>query len=313
MGTVAQVTVYQADARRADEAERIARGVFDEVEARLSIFNPGSALAQINALAGENWVTPLPWPCAAPLEFALLMAAQSNGAFDPTVGPLMRLWGFHGGGVEAAPDPEDVAFTRETLAGWQHVYVMPVYFEDHDEVRLERPGMSLDLGAVAKGFAVDWALDELWRAGFTGAQINLGGDLRVMGRPSAAREEWRAGVRDPFTPGAFVETIPLWHGEAVATSGDYERFVELNGVRYAHILDGRTGWPVTNVVSVTVVAATAMEADALATTLFILGPDEGMGFLEKFYPDADALWITGTPARSQRVASPGMSRRMEDN
>ena len=309
MGTVARITLHQEDAPRIGEAFRIAREAVASVEACLSLFDPASPLAQINALAGEGWDVAIPLPHAVALEFALRVAAQSGGAFDPTVGPLMRLWGFRGGSIETAPDPETVARVRETQTGFRHVRVLPVFFEDLDEVRLERPGMSLDLGAVAKGFAADLALDELWRAGFAHVQINLGGDLRVMGSPSATRAEWRVGVRDPFTPGAYVETLSLWHGEAVATSGDYERFVELDGVRYAHILDGRTGWPVTNVVSCTVVAPTAMEADAVSTALFILGPAEGMVFLETHYPSADALWITAPPG-SQRVASPGMSQRL---
>ena len=309
MGTFAQLTLHQHDARRIAEAHAIVANVFELVEAHLSLFDPASPLAQINALAGEPFATPLPYPHAAPLEFALAVAAQSGGAFDPTIGPLMRLWGFRGGPVLEPPDPETIAFTLAACVGFRHVRALPVYFDNHVEVRLEKPSMSLDLGAIAKGFAVDWAVEELACAGFTHAQVNLGGDLRVMGAPSATRGEWRAGIRDPFTPGAFAESLSLWHGEAVATSGNYERFVEYDGVRYAHILDGRTGWPVTNIVSVTVVSPTAMEADALATTLFVLGPDEGMDFLQRLYPDSDALWITDKPD-SRRIASPGMNLRL---
>jgi thiamine biosynthesis lipoprotein len=168
--------------------------------------------------------------------------------------------------------------------------------------------MSLDLGAIAKGFAVDLACERLLAAGFTNALVNLGGDLRVMGRPSRDRAGWRAAIRDPFDRDATIGTLALWHGEATATSGNYERFVTLDGTRYAHIMDGRTGWPVTHTVSCTVVAPTAMEADALATTLFVLGPGDGMAFL-KNHPNADALWVTAKP-NSRRVATPGMSRRL---
>ena len=309
LGTVVELTLHQDDARHIEAAQRITRRALARVESHLSLFDENSALAAINALAGEDVVTPLAHPFTAPLEFSLLMAVQSGGAFDPTIGPLMRLWGFRGGNVETAPHAKLVAEILAGQTGFEHVYVLPIYFDWHNEVRLERPGMSLDLGAVAKGFAVDYALDELQRAGFSNIMLSLGGDLRVMGSPSATRGTWRAGIRDPFDSSAPVQTFVLNDGEAVATSGNYERFVTLDGVRYAHIIDGRTGYPVTNMASVTVVAPTAMEADALATTLFILGPVEGAKFLERLYPEADALWITDQPD-SERIASPNMQQRM---
>ncbi len=309
MGTVAQLTLYREDAHRIDEALPIVQRAFARVEETLSIFNSDTPLARVNALAGSGVVTEIPYPFAAPLEFALVISMQSGGAFDPTIGPLMRLWGFRNTAVTSAPPAKAVAQLHAASTGFEHVGVIPVYYDSLVEVQLDRAGMSLDLGGVAKGFAVDFAFWELRRAGITNALINLGGNLRVMGCPSDTRCEWRTGIRDPFDPTAPVETLTLDANEAVATSGNYERFITLDNVRYAHILDGRTGCPVTNMASVTVVAPTAMEADVLSTTLFILGPAEGLRFIERLYPNADALWITDQP-NPRRFATSNMWRRL---
>ena len=161
---------------------------------------------------------------------------------------------------------------------------------------------NVDLGAVAKGFAVDRAWEKLKDGDLL---LDLGGNLRVVGGT------WRTGVRNPFGPG-YAAVIALTNGEAIATSGNYERFVEKNGVRYSHILDGRTGESVTGIAGVTVVAPSAMLADGLSTTLFVLGPKDGIRFLKTWSPDVPALWIPDTPDAPEIIATEAMAVRLSE-
>jgi thiamine biosynthesis lipoprotein len=163
------------------------------------------------------------------------------------------------------------------------------------------PGMQFDLGGIAKGYAVDRAFRALRERGEDNFLINLAGNMRAHGRPGTSRPGWRIGIRNPFAEGAWFGTLVLADGEGIATSGSYERYVLINGVRHGHILDPRTGRPVAGMISVTVVAASAMEADALSTALFVLGPDAGLGLLQShpgcgaiFVPDVHPrrLWVT---------------------
>ena len=160
----------------------------------------------------------------------------------------------------------------------------------------------MDLGAVAKGFAVDRAWEAL--GGKIDLLLDLGGNLRAFGG------NWRTGVRNPFEQDKLAAAFDLRPGEAVATSGNYERFVERDGVRYSHILDARTGKPTTGIAGVTVVAASAMLADGLSTTLFVLGPEAGMEFLERHYPGTAALWIPDTPDQPKIIATLQMAARL---
>ncbi|MBR4652128.1 MAG: FAD:protein FMN transferase [Kiritimatiellae bacterium] len=160
----------------------------------------------------------------------------------------------------------------------------------------------VDLGAVAKGFAVDRAWELLEEGDML---LDLGGNLRAKGG------SWHTGVRNPFSSGAYAATFDLRDGEAVATSGSYERFVERDGKRFSHILDARTGQPVAGIAGVTVLAASAMLADGLSTTLFVLGPDAGIAFLESHYPGTAALWIPDTPENPAILATVPMAARLQ--
>ena len=166
-----------------------------------------------------------------------------------------------------------------------------------------------DLGAIAKGFAACRTLSP--DIPCAGLLVDLGGNLR------AVRGSWRTGVRNPFGDG-YAAVVTLTDGESVATSGNYERFVERDGVRYSHILDGRTGEPVSGIAGVTVVtpaALGAMLADGLSTTLFVLGPKEGARFLREHaeaYGAAQALWIPDTPEKPEILATPEMAARLTD-
>jgi thiamine biosynthesis lipoprotein len=274
MSTIAELSLPAAVATNAPVLQPIVATVFDAVESDLSLFKPESELARINRNAGTNGPVAISDTTVAVLAYAIRVARESQGAFDPTVSPLMKLWGFRGGTTPFKPPaPDAIAATLRQL-GWQHIELLP---RDSATVaataRLALPGMQLDLGGIAKGFAVDRAYEALRDNGCNNFLINLAGNMRGHGNPEATRHGWRVGVRNPLQAGTWLGTLALADGEGIATSGNYERYVVIDGKRYTHIIDPRTGHPVAGLVSVTVLATSAMEADALSTALFVLGVD----------------------------------------
>jgi|GEM_PF-198071 len=288
MGTGAAVSAPAGQAARVQRMRETVAATFDEIERDLSSYRPDSLLSAVNAAAGEPDPVPVNATVATVIRLAIEAAEAGDGAFDPTVGPLMALWGFRDGTVTNAPVAAAIAETLHQI-GWRHIR-LDLSDPEAPTVRLAKPGMRLDLGGIAKGYAVDLAYDRLRAAGETDFMINLGGNLRVHGVPGAGRDGWRIGVRDPFHRDGILDTVTLHDGDATATSGNYERFVVLGGVRYAHIIDPRSGRPVTGVAGVTVIAPTAVRADALSTTCFVLGPDDGLRLLDAF-PGCQALWV----------------------
>lgn len=289
MGTVGSLSLPAAENARLDEACALLTGQLNELEARFSAFLPDSELSSLNRQPAA-----IPLPVSAEMQAILNMAEMafhnSGGAFDVTVGPLMALWGFRGNTLpEHAPADEDIAAVLDTV-GWQHVVL------SNDTVQLLRPGLQLDLGALAKGYAVDCVCETLAEAGFTNALVNLGGNMRALGHAAAGRP-WRIAVRHPMEPDSSLGTLTLTDKQAVATSGGYERFVILDGQHFAHIMDARTGRPAQAMAGVTAVAASAMLADVLSTALFILGTEDGRALLDN-HPDCSALLVpAGQPLR----------------
>ena len=283
MGTVAEFEAA-GDPALAARMRNVVADAIAEVEDELSAFKSGSVVDFLNR---GNVDISESSHAATVLRYALEVAKSSGGAFDPTVGPLMRAWGFRGG-VPAVPSD---AVLSNALAGvgWRRVRVGP---SAAGRLRISAGGAEIDLGAIAKGYAVDLAYERLVEAHRTDFLINLGGNIRVSGSPGPGRKEWNIAVRDPS--GRRPPTPlprPLRDGEAVATSGSYERFVEIDGRRYSHIIDPRTGLPVDNGLgSVSVIAPTAMEADACSTALFVLGRKAGAAFLAA-RPGCTAVFI----------------------
>ena len=278
MGTVVRIEVVGADANETHRDER-RRGVdaafewFRQIEACCSRFDAQSELRQLTANAG----TPVP---ATQLlfelvRFALALAQETDGAFDPTVGVRMEQRGFDReystGRVE-----------RTGIDARESVSYRDVLLDAHDQtITLRRP-LVLDLGAVAKGFAIDMAAREL--AAFENFAIDAGGDLYLAGRNTAG-EPWSVGIRHPRDEHKLIDTMRV-SNTAVCTSGDYERRVagdspSLDRDADHHIIDARTGMSATTAASVTVVAPLAMVADGLATAAFVLGPTLGIELLER--------------------------------
>ncbi len=194
----------------------------------------------------------------------------SKGAFDMTIGPALAL--YHFGDPNGYP-PESAMVSQQTLLVGIDGIILTNVRSDSGYVGKSSRDITLAVGGVAKGYAVDRAIAVLRANGVRNALVNAGGDLYCLGTSPAGA--WRIGIRDPRARNE-VSAVLLLSNKAVATSGDYEQYFEHNGIRYHHILDPKTGWPARTSMSSTVIAATAEKADAMATAMFVLGPLEGI-------------------------------------
>lgn len=273
MGTTWQVKLAAAPHRDLHPLHAGIQAQLDAVVAQMSTWEAGSDISRFNtAPAGTS--VPLPALFARVLACALDIARRSDGAFDPTVGPLVALWGF-GAQAQAqrVPDPTRLALARERC-GWQRL-------QPGDGHLLQPGGLELDLSAIAKGFAVDLVSAWLRDQGITAALVEVGGELHGYGiKPD--HQPWRVLVESEPEADAATDTPPrvlALNDLAVATSGDRFHHYAHDGVEYSHTLDPRVGAPVTRAAAaVTVVAATAMEADGWATALTVMGREEGLVF-----------------------------------
>ena len=234
----------------------------------LTSFHKSSDLTKLNTSSGEGLhkVDPeLVDVIIRSLEFSAL----SMGAFDPTIGPLAQLWNFSGDSGPRLPGATEIGKAL-SLIGWEHVLVD----KNYHSVSLPKQGMALDLGAIAKGYAIDKAAEKLKSLGVKAALINAGGDIVAYGAKESGKL-WKIGVQDPRNPGGVIAVAELTD-KAMVTSGDYERFFEEDGKRYHHLLDPVTGYPADGLQSVTIVADDGITADALSTAVFVLGKEKGI-------------------------------------
>jgi thiamine biosynthesis lipoprotein len=277
MGTVAELKVVAWDSPAAESALVAAVAELARIEAITTVYSDSSDVSRLMRQAGSDAVSVDP-DLDRILVGARLVAEQSNGAFDPTAGPVVRAWGFPE--APALPDSAAVA-DAVALVDWEQCV-------RDDAGWTLGPGMMLDLGGIAKGYAVDRVADRLAEVA-GGCLVGVGGDLAVRGsRPG--RPGWIIGVQDPREPSRLMLRLRLGGALAVATSGDYQRFFEAEGERWHHILDPRTGWPARGLRSVTVVAPSCELADAWATAAFVLGPEAGLAALEE-HPDLEGVLV----------------------
>ncbi|MDD2923941.1 FAD:protein FMN transferase [Rhodoferax sp.] len=237
------------------------------IEQKFSRYRESSVVSRINRAAGQQWVE-VDAETLGLLDFAQALWTQSDGLFDVTSGVLRRAWDFK---KAVLPDQGQLQALLP-LVGWQHLE------RKGRQVRLTRTGMELDFGGFGKEYAADRAAAVLHNHQISHALVNLGGDLHALGGrglPESASAPWHIEVQhprpDPAQPQAPLALLPLTRG-GLATSGDYERFFIQDGQRYCHILDPRTGWPVSHWQSVSVLAANAVTAGALATIAMLKGP-----------------------------------------
>jgi thiamine biosynthesis lipoprotein len=276
MGTTWAVHVFAPSGLSRQTLERGIEARLALVVKQMSTWEPDSDLSRFNGAPAGSWHA-LPDAFFTVLDAALTMALDSGGAFDPTVGPLVNLWGFGPDQI----DPRDFPGAGDTRAltaarqrcGWQRLEL------DRKARRLLQPGGAyLDFSGIAKGYAVDLLARFLFDAGCPGYLVEIGGELSGFGaKPNG--QPWWVTLERPPSELAAEPIVTALHGQAVATSGDYRRYVEHAGQRYAHTIDPRSGAPLRHdLASVTVLHPQCMVADALATVLMVLGVEQGMAF-----------------------------------
>ena len=278
MGTLGRITLYGMDTQKASEAMEDAQKVFYHIEKLCSLFDRESPLSRINASAAEK-----PVECPEEL-FALLEECSggyilSKGAFDAAIRPLMLLWGFYRK-RNSLPGGKEL---EETLAvtGWDNV----ILDRKTRTVFFRKKGIGLDLGGIAKGYALDRAAIVLQKKGVKKFVLDLGGNL-LCRNENEKDLPFRIGIRSPRDPGKIVKTFSLRNG-AVATSGSYQRYVTIGGKRYSHIMDPRTGKPVEGTGSVTVMTRRGIDSDILSTAIFVSGK------VPSNLPPGTKVWFSG--------------------
>ncbi len=291
MGTIVTQRVWGANAEAA--ADEVSREL-EHLERALSFHSPESDLSRFNANAGRGW-TPVSADLLRVLERARACSELTGGSFDVTAAPLVRLWNIHGGepGRRGRPIPPKCEIER----------LLPLV--DNRDLRVDvhagsaslaRPGQMVDLGAIAKGYAADRAREIYVESGVRSAVVDIGGNVALVGRGPGGLP-WRVGIQHPAErQGGLIATLAA-SDESVVTSGDYERFVESGGARYHHIIDPATGYPArSGLTSATVVCGDSTLADALATAIFVLGPERGAQLVDSF-PGIGAVLITDESTR----------------
>jgi thiamine biosynthesis lipoprotein len=269
MGVRTVITGYAPDKATAEKAASAAFARFAELEAIMSDYRPDSELMLVNT----SW-KPISRDLRVVLERAQEVAVLSEGAFDITAGPLVRLWR-EARRTKKMPDPEKLSQAK-ALVGWRFLEL------GESGARLAKEGVRLDLGGIAKGYACDQALIALKENGVDRAIVEAGGDMAASGAPPG-KVGWKVEVRN--LPG----TVFWLQNGALSTSGDSSQHVDIGGKRYSHIVDPRTGLGLTSRVQVTVVAQEGLTTDPLSTALSVLGPESSRALLEKYR--ANAYWV----------------------
>lgn len=288
MGTFSRVVVIARSERAAEACIKAAFDVQDRVETRMSYHRENSELNQVNRLAAEK---PMP---VNPMTFEVLKQAVhfsevSDGAFDVTVGPLVDLW--RTAGEKNEMPSEDALAEARRKVGYQKL----ILDDKAATVRFAEEGMRIDLGGIAKGYAVDKAVEAMRKQGALGGMVDLGGNIRCFGLAPRGQQKWRIGLQDPnvaaddFDGTKYLLVLELGN-ESVATSGDYRRFSVVKGEKESHILDARSGKGARKLVSDTIIAPDATTADALSTAVNVLGAEAGMALVERL-PSVEAILI----------------------
>ncbi len=275
MGTRYNVSIVAAEPLDRERLRAAVEDPLKRVDRAMSTYRDDSELSRFNRHASTE-----PFLLSAET-FAVFAAAQavseaSGGAFDITVGPLVEAWGFGPAKPGAPPAAETIAALRER-SGWKNLVLDP----ERRSVRKKLPGIACDLSAIAKGRAVDLVSQALARLGHENHMVEIGGEVCAHGLNSEGKP-WRIGIERPDAKGRGVQRILPLSGKAMATSGDYRNFREIDGKRYAHAIDPRSGLPAgSRAASVTVLHRSAMWADAYATAMLVLGETAGLAFAER--------------------------------
>jgi thiamine biosynthesis lipoprotein len=312
MGTFAHIIAVAPDRRTANKSIEAAFKQLHNIETLMSYHRDDSELANVNRNAYKAPVK-IGSQTFEVLQKAVEFSKLSDGAFDVTVGPLMDLW-HQAAEANAVPDDAKLAEARAKV-GYQKL----ILDANEKTVRFAVEGMKLDLGGIAKGYAIDKAVEAMQTCGAIGGMVDVGGNIRCFGRPPKGKTHWLIGLQDPNVKSEIrnpKSEIPIETGEpllilklndaAVATSGHYRRFALIQGKKYSHIIDTKTGSSSDRLASVTIIAKDAITTDALSTAVSIMGAEKGLALIEKL-PETEAILIT-SPPKYEIVKTAGVER-----
>ena len=265
MGTTARVEIWTTDSAQAQPLVELAFKELRRIDHLLSPYKPASALSRVNQSAGDPVGVQISPEFFHLLQRALAFSVETTGRFDITFASVGHRYNFRD---KSRPTVEEMTPLLDAI-DYRHIQLLTA----SSQVILRHPKTRIDLGGIAKGYAVERAASLLQRQGVQYAQVTAGGDTRFIG--DRRGRPWRVGIRDPRQEGTTVAVLPL-EDEAMSTSGDYERFFIEDGQRYHHIINPKTGLSAEGVQSVTVIGPDATVTDALSTSVFVMGIDHGL-------------------------------------
>jgi len=295
MGTVVEITLVGDDEEGAKKAALQAFQEIKRIEQLMSPWIDSSDVTRINQSAGKEWVK-VSQETLRVIKKAKEISELSEGGFDITVGPLTQLW-------RIARERGIPPSTEELKRKLDLVNFRNLMIDQEGKIFLRKKGMAIDLGGIAKGHAVDRAFELLRTLGYKNLIVNAGGDLRVGG--SKIDQPWSIGIQDPRSSEKIMATVTI-SDSAIATSGDYEKFFFYQGKRYHHIFNPKDGLPSDGCQSVTIICKEGMVADALATAVFVLGPEKGYVLCQKL-KGVDCLIVD---KEGKIILSPGLKNRI---
>jgi thiamine biosynthesis lipoprotein len=292
MGTFARVVAIAPDSRTAKTCTQTALAEIKKVDELMSDYKSDSEISRVNRDASRRPVK-VSEPTFEVLQKSIEFSRLSTGAFDITVGPLVDLW-------RSAADANSPPTDADLLQANSKVGFQKLKLDTNKmTVRFAEDGMRLDLGGIAKGYAIDRAIAAAQKAGATGALVDVGGDIRCFGASPREKGAWLVGLQDPnasddpLVPGKPLLILKLINA-AVATSGGYRRFTLIEGQKHSHILNAKTGHSSKKLTSVTIIAPEAITTDALATAVAVMGAEKGLALIESL-PQTEAILITSDP------------------
>ncbi len=292
MGTFARIIAVAADSNTAKGCIEAAFAEITKIDELMSDYKNDSEISELNR-DGFRRAVVVSKSTYEVLQRSIEFSKLSGGAFDITIGPLVDLWR---SAAEANSVPTDAELSEAcSKVGYELLYLDA----NETNVRFAVEGMRVDLGGIAKGYALDKAVEAMQKGMAIGGMVDIGGDIWCFGSPPTGQSRWRIGLQDSRETGENVGTgkvllVLELTDAAVATSGDYRRFVVIGGKKYSHILDTRTGYSRDELASVTIISQNATEADALATAVSVMGAEKGLALIETI-PETEAILITSPP------------------
>ncbi|WP_428979177.1 FAD:protein FMN transferase [Flavobacterium cupriresistens] len=282
MGSRFDITIVAQDSLTAETRINETIAEITRIENLISDWKSDSQVSEVNQNAGIRAVK-VDKEVFDLTKRAIAISKMTNGAFDISFAAMEKVWKFDGSMTEI-PTPEQIKKSVEKV-GYKNIVLDSI----QSTIFLQLPGMKIGFGSIGKGYAADKAREVMEAKGIKAGIVNASGDLTTWGKQPNGKA-WTIGITNPFDTEKFVKIVPL-KSEAVTTSGDYEKFVELNGKRYSHIINPITGYPATGLVSVTVFGPSAEMANGFSTSLIVLGKESGLQLINQ-YPEYSCMMIT---------------------